>query len=64
MSDCPCRGCADRTLTCHVVCRRYGSWKEEHERMRESRTETGTIREAQPIWRIIRKKCRRKRGQL
>ena len=26
---CPCRGCLDRTLTCHGVCERFAEWKEE-----------------------------------
>ena len=26
---CPCKGCADRTVTCHGVCRRYQEWKKE-----------------------------------
>ena len=26
---CPCKGCTDRTLTCHSVCRRYEDWKIE-----------------------------------
>ena len=28
---CPCRGCTDRTVTCHGVCKRYQEWKKEHE---------------------------------
>lgn len=24
---CPCRGCTDRTVTCHGVCKRYQEWK-------------------------------------
>ena len=27
----PCKGCTDRTLTCHGFCKRYQAWKEEHE---------------------------------
>ena len=26
---CPCRGCTDRTLTCHGFCERFAEWKEE-----------------------------------
>ena len=26
---CPCRGCTDRTLTCHGICERFGEWKKE-----------------------------------
>jgi hypothetical protein len=28
---CPCKGCTDRTVTCHGVCKRYEEWKKEHE---------------------------------
>lgn len=24
---CPCKGCEDRTITCHGVCKRYQEWK-------------------------------------
>lgn len=27
----PCKDCENRTITCHVVCRRYQDWKKEHE---------------------------------
>ena len=27
---CPCKGCTDRTLTCHGFCQRYKEWKAEH----------------------------------
>ena len=30
MTKCPCKGCDDRTVTCHSVCRRYQGWKDEH----------------------------------
>ena len=29
MKASPCKGCPDRTLTCHSVCRRYEDWKIE-----------------------------------
>lgn len=29
--NCPCKGCTDRTITCHAVCPRYGAWKENHD---------------------------------
>ena len=32
---CPCRGCTDRTITCHGVCKRYQEWKKEHEDEKE-----------------------------
>lgn len=25
----PCKGCTDRTITCHGVCKRYKEWKKE-----------------------------------
>ena len=28
---CPCKGCTDRTIVCHSLCRRYTEWKEERE---------------------------------
>ena len=24
---CPCKGCTDRTITCHSVCNKYIDWK-------------------------------------
>lgn len=24
---CPCKGCENRTITCHGVCRKYEEWK-------------------------------------
>ena len=29
MTKCPCKGCENRTVTCHSVCRRYEDWKIE-----------------------------------
>lgn len=26
---CPCKGCEDRTITCHGVCRHYQEWRKE-----------------------------------
>ena len=28
---CPCRGCTDRTITCHGVCARYKEWQKYNE---------------------------------
>ena len=39
---CPCRGCTDRTITCHGVCRRYQDWKKQDE------AEKKWLREQQP----------------
>ena len=40
---CPCRGCLDRTMTCHGFCERYQDWKQNHE------DERRWIREQLPI---------------
>lgn len=32
---CPCKGCQDRTITCHGGCKRYQEWKSEHEKKQE-----------------------------
>ena len=31
---CPCRGCTDRTITCHGVCKKYQKWKKWNEERR------------------------------
>lgn len=28
---CPCKGCNDRTVTCHGACKKYSEWKEWHD---------------------------------
>ena len=25
--NCPCKGCHDRTVTCHGVCEKFAEWK-------------------------------------
>lgn len=35
----PCKGCFDRTITCHGVCRRYQDWTQEHEKEKKWRRE-------------------------
>ena len=32
---CPCRGCPDRTITCHGFCERYRDWREVFEKEKE-----------------------------
>ena len=34
---CPCKGCEDRTVTCHGVCKRYKDWKAAEEELRLER---------------------------
>ena len=31
----PCLKCTDRTITCHVVCKKYQAWKKEHDDVQE-----------------------------
>ena len=31
----PCKGCTDRTVTCHGVCKRYQDWKAELEKTKQ-----------------------------
>lgn len=31
----PCRGCPDRTVTCHGFCKKYQDWKKEHDEAME-----------------------------
>ena len=33
--SCPCKGCQERTDTCHGTCEKYKSWKAEHEKKKE-----------------------------
>ena len=43
---CPCKGCTDRTITCHSVCRRYAEWKDWKE-------EGNRVRAAEAVKRSI-----------
>lgn len=33
--ECPCLMCQDRAATCHISCKRYESWKSEHQKYTE-----------------------------
>lgn len=35
--DCPCKDCDIHTVTCHVVCQKYGQWKKEKEEEKKAR---------------------------
>ncbi len=37
MSDCPCRDCHDRTVTCHGFCTKYQTWRTAYEETLEQR---------------------------
>lgn len=34
-NSCPCRGCEDRDETCHGICERYKTWRDEREKAKE-----------------------------
>lgn len=57
---CPCKGCNDRTITCHSVCRPYQEYKADRERIIAERT-----REVQgkPLSHDLEMKYRRKLKQ-
>ena len=59
---CPCKGCTDRTITCHSVCKRYDDWKIEHKKMMNAiRYHSEVARSehaAQAYWEKIKKKKR------
>lgn len=63
MTKSPCKGCLDRTITCHTVCRRYQAWKDVHaeevERARQAKKDNVTIRDISDIalrryWKSLR----------
>lgn len=37
--NCPCKGCHDRTITCHGVCGRFAAWKAEQAEAQARRQE-------------------------
>lgn len=60
---CPCKGCEDRTLTCHSVCAEYKAWKgqiqaESHALWlwKDSHTDKNKLR----FWKDLDKSQRRK----
>lgn len=59
-SNCPCKDCERRTVTCHGVCREYQGWKkEEAEKKRAFDTErhkydTMSDAKKKAIWRKMR----------
>lgn len=59
-SDCPCKGCDRRTVTCHGVCREYQDWKKEVEARNAARNaemkrlDTMSNAKKKAIWRKLR----------
>jgi len=43
MKSGPCRGCPDRTVTCHGFCEKYQAWKKEHDEAMEWLKEQNSI---------------------
>lgn len=42
---CPCKGCVDRTITCHGVCKRYQEWKAWKDDVNRNRKEESDLRQ-------------------
>ena len=61
---CPCKGCEDRTITCHGVCKRYQEWKknldETKKWLREQKPMQSDAREKQQNERLRTGKNSRK----
>ena len=34
---CPCKGCTDRTVTCHAMCERFEAWRKMKDEAIEAR---------------------------
>ena len=43
-NKCPCYGCEDRTAICHDDCKKYISWKIEHDARREQEAKERAFR--------------------
>lgn len=63
MTKSPCKGCLDRTITCHTMCRRYQEWKSVHEKeveqAKQAKKDNMTIRDISDIalrryWKSLR----------
>lgn len=40
---CPCKGCENRTVTCHAVCHAYEEWKIEYQAMKDDLRENNAL---------------------
>lgn len=40
---CPCKGCTDRTITCHSVCSKYEEWKIYDRAVKDDLKEKGAM---------------------
>lgn len=52
-SSCPCKGCDDRTITCHSFCGRYKEWKahiDEVNAQKQIEREGSPYRALTPFW--------------
>lgn len=55
---CPCKGCYDRTITRHIVCRAYKEWKQELEKTNEQKIKAKTDCQSQAAKRWFWKRLR------
>ena len=63
---CPCKGCTERTLTCHGVCHRYEDWKIERAAINDYNREQNKVYISEPSIRKYWKNMRfgRHRGKV
>lgn len=51
---CPCKGCDNRTITCHCTCGQYAEWKAYRERInakKQLEQTSHTDKHQMPFWR-------------
>ena len=61
---CPCKGCTERTISCHGFCKRYQEWKAGenavHQKFAEERSPTGMEvmihKSMRDLWKSFRKR--------
>ena len=62
---CPCFGCEDRHITCHVYCKGYKDWKRAHDEIEAAKqTETQTRPDYRRYgWKQMKRLHERMRGR-
>lgn len=58
---CPCKGCTDRTITCHGVCLKYKDWQIYDRAVKEDLKERNSQRFCEYAIRASWEKLRRKK---
>ena len=62
---CPCKGCPDRTITCHGVCKKYHDWKKDLEERKEWLNKNKNIQteqHRQNVTRMVRRNAKGHNG--